>query len=224
MSGVVALLGGGEHTSGCEAVDRRLLRVSGVRTPEVAVLLGASPRRRRALKAAEARAWWAALGARARCAFAGEPDPVARARRLLAEADLVVLTGGRPWLLRRRLAGEVGDALRARWRDGVPVAGSSAGAMALGAWTWSLHPSAPFTPVPGLGFVPGVLVAPHAGRHGVDGRAERTQALHPHLEVLLVADRTAVLVDGDCRQVVGRGTARSLRGRALAPGPAPLVA
>lgn len=207
MSGLVALLGGQEHTPGCEPIDQRLLRQSGVRRPEVAVLLAASPPRRRAFKLDQARAYWRQLGARARCAFTGEGDPIGRAASLLEEADLVVLTGGRPWLLRQWLQPTGLDALlRTRWEAGVPVSGSSAGAMLLGASTWALHARTPFTLQPALGLVPRVLVAPHAGRYGIDRWAARTQAAHPHLDVLGIADRTAVLVQDGEREVVGRGT------------------
>jgi cyanophycinase-like exopeptidase len=207
VSGLVVLLGGQEHTPGCERIDRRLLRESGVRRPEVAVLLAASPPRRRAFKLAQARRYWRQLGARARCAFTGEGDPIAWATGLLEEADLVVLTGGRPWLLRRWLQPTGLDALlRTRWEAGVPISGSSAGAMMLAASTWALRPRAPFALRPALGLVPGVLVAPHAGRHGIDHWAARTQAAHPHLDVLGIADQTAVVVQGGQREVVGPGT------------------
>lgn len=222
MTGVVALLGGREHTDGMQAADRLLLRMCAVRHPKVAVLLAASPERRRALKRAEAEQWWAALGARARCAFAGEPNPHERAAALVADADLLVLTGGRPWLLRRRLqdAG-LGALLRDRWMDGVPIAGSSAGAMALASHAWSLDPASPLEPRPALDLVPGTLVAPHAGRHGINLWAALTQAAHPTLEVLGIPDQTAVIVQpcGD-RQVIGARpvvTYRRRRERRLVP-------
>ena len=158
------------------------------------------------------------LGARARCAFAGEPDPLERTAALLAQADVVVLTGGRPWLLRRRLEQTVlGALLRERWLDGVPIAGSSAGAMALASAWWSLRPSAPFAPCRGLGLVPATLVAPHAGRHGIDLWAAATQAAHPDIQVVGIPDRTAVIVAPDgtrdvrgCGRVVGYTRAANL--------------
>lgn len=215
MTGLVALVGGGEHTAGCEVADRQLLRACGVRRPEVAVILAASPQRRRAFKRAEAEGWWAALGARARCAFAGEDDPVERAATLLADADVIVVTGGRPWLLRRRLhQTALGMLVCDRWREGVPVMGSSAGAMVLAGEAWSLRPSAPLASWPGLGLVPGTLVAPHAGRPGIDTWAALTQAAHPELEVVGIPDRTALIVrpDGD-RDVVGCGRLITYAGR-----------
>ena len=205
MTGVVALLGGREHTDGMQAADRLLLRMSGMRHPEVAVLLAASPERRRACKRDEAEQWWAGLGARARCAFAGEPNPHERAAALLADADVIVLTGGRPWLLHRRLhTTPLGGMLRARFSEGVPIAGSSAGAMALAGHAWSLDPLRPLRPRHELGLVPGTLIAPHAGRHGINTWAALTQAAHPELEVVGIPDQTAVMIhpDGD-RQVIG---------------------
>lgn len=205
MTGIVALLGGGEHTAGCGPIDRALLRQVGVRRAEVAVLLAASPRRRRAFKQAQAETWWRSLGAHARCAFAGEADPAGRAAALLEEADLIVLTGGRPWLLRRHLEDTgVGVLVERRWQAGIPVAGSSAGAMALAATAWSLRPPTPLRTCRGLGLVPGTLVAPHAGRHGIDTWAALTQRAQPALDVLGIPDRTALLVHADGgREVVG---------------------
>lgn len=209
MSGLVALVGGGEHTPGCEDTDRLLLSESGSRRPRVAVILAASPQRRRAFKRAEAEQWWARLGARARCAFAGEADPHRVAAALLRAADLVVLTGGRPWLLGRRLEeAELGHRLRERWHAGVPIMGSSAGAMMLAEAAWSLKPSAPLRVRRALGLVPGALVAPHAGRHGIDTWAALTQRAHPELEVLVIPDRAALLL-GREPAAVGLGGART---------------
>ena len=207
MNGPVALVGGAEHTAGCEPADRLLLRACGVRRPAVAVLLAASPDRRRAFKRAEAEGWWSRLGAHPRCAFAGEANPLEQAAALIAHADLIVLTGGRPWLLWRRLLDTpLGERVHDRWRQGVPVSGSSAGAMVLAASAWSLRPAAPLTPCPGLGLVPDLLVAPHAGRHGVDRWARRTQSAHPDLEVVGIPDRTTLLVQpGGERTVLGAG-------------------
>ena len=219
MTGMVALVGGSEHTPGCEATDRLLLRQSGLRHPEVVVVLAASPDRRRCFKRREADGWWPPLGARVRCAFAGEADPVGRAAVLLAAADLIVLAGGRPWLLYRRLRDtSLGALLRERWELGVPISGSSAGAMALAEAAWSFRAAAPFQPSGGLGLVPGTLVAPHAGRHGVDRWAALTQAAHPGLEVLGIPDRTALLVhpDGE-RTVAGPGALVRYADRLPAP-------
>ena len=203
---MVALLGGSEHTAGCESIDRALLRQVGVRRAEVVVLLAASPQRRRAFKQAQAETWWRSLGARARCVFAGEGDPAERAAALLDEADVIVVTGGRPWLLRRRLEETgVGVLVERRWHAGVPVAGSSAGAMALAAAAWSLRPPTPLRTCRGLGLVPGTLVAPHAGRHGIDTWAALTQRAQPALDVLGIPDQTALLVHPDgSREVIGR--------------------
>lgn len=209
MSGPLALLGGGEHTDGCEPIDRRLLREAGLGHPEVAVLLAASPDRRRPWKVAEAQRYWARLGARVRFAFAGEDGAAERAAALVDDADLVVLTGGRPWLLRARLGGAgLGARLVVASRTGVPIAGSSAGAMALAAWCWSLRPHAPLTLRPGLGLVPATVVVPHLGRHGVDRWAAVTARRHPELRVVGIADRTALIGRDGAWDIVGAGTVR----------------
>jgi len=226
MTGPVALLGGLEHTPGCEPIDRVLLARCGVRTPQVAVLLAASPVRRRAYKIKEATSWWAGLGARARCAWAGEPDPQQRSHTLIAEADLIVLTGGRPWLAARRLVdGPLAAALRAASEAGVPVLGSSAGAMVAGAALWSFAPRSLMVPRAGLGLAPGMLVAPHSGRHGIDEWAAVTQAGHPHLDVVGIPDHTALIVnDGDVHTLGGGAARRYRRSEMVTSAPLPAAA
>lgn len=213
MRGLLALIGGQEHQRGCEPIDRRLLREAGVSRPEVAVLLAATTPRRRAFKIAEATAYWRRLGARARIAFTGRSDDAEHALELLQQPDLVVMTGGRPWLLQARLsAALLRERLRALWRSGVPISGSSAGAMALAEWRWSFQPLAPLAVVPGLSFVRGALVAPHYGRHGTDRWAEVTRRRHPHLLVVGLQDRSALIGrDGDW-QALGAGSVMLLRG------------
>jgi cyanophycinase-like exopeptidase len=83
-------------------------------------------------------------------------DPALAGR--IAAADLVYLPGGDPALIPSILPGTAAwqSILAARARGAV-LAGASAGAMALGPFTWT-----PGGVVAGLGVVPGVVVFPHA--------------------------------------------------------------
>jgi cyanophycinase-like exopeptidase len=78
------------------------------------------------------------------------------AERLTA-ADLIYFPGGDPDLIPSIIPGTAAAAaLHAAWTRGAVLAGASAGAMALGEWTWT-----PGGGIAGLGFVRGVAVVPH---------------------------------------------------------------
>lgn len=213
MSGLLALLGGQEHTPGCESIDRALLDDTGVRSPSVAVLLAGTTPRRRAFKMAEARRYWAQFGARVRFAFTGRPDEIEHAMDVLEDPDVVVFTGGRPWLLHARLEGTpVLERVLALWRSGVPLSGSSAGAMAVCEWRHALQPRHPTLLVPGFGLVGGSVAAPHFDLYGMSRWAPWVVRRYPQLQVLGLEDRTALVGrDGEYR-VLGAGSVALLRG------------
>ena len=106
---------------------------------------------------------------------------------------------------------------------GAVLAGASAGAMALAAWTWTQDGG-----VPGLGVVPGIGVAPHADAATWDRAVARYgAAVPPDLGFIGLAERTGVIVPasaGEPWQVVGRGEARWLSAAARAAGEPPVVA
>jgi cyanophycinase-like exopeptidase len=213
VTGLLALIGGQEHQRGCEPIDQRLLGESGTARAEVTVLLAATPPHRRAFKIAEATGYWKRLGARARVAFTGRPDDIEHALALLEQPDLVVLTGGRPWLLQARLAATpLRERLKALWRSGVPISASSAGAMALAEWRWALQPSAPLMVVPGLSFLTGTLFAPHVDRHGIRWWAGLTRRRNPYLNVLGMQDRSAIVGRRGEWRVMGAGSALMMAG------------
>ena len=92
---------------------------------------------------------------------------------------------------------------------GAVLAGASAGAMALAAWTWT-----PDGGVRGLGVVPGIGVAPHADAATWDRAVVRYgAAVPPDLGFIGLAERTGVIVPASEREpwrVVGQGEARWL--------------
>jgi len=211
MSGLVAILGGQEHLPGVEPVDRRLLAESGMRRPTVAVLLAATVPARIRAKIAESLAYWPRLGARVRFAYTGVPGETEQALDVLTDPDLVVLTGGRPWLIQRRLTAPIVERLLCLSDDGVPLSGSSAGAMALGTWRVDLRPNHVPRMRAGLGLVPGAA-APHYGRHGLHHASRVFAHRHPYVPFLGLQDRTALVGRDGSYEVMGAGSATILHG------------
>ena len=213
MTALLALLGGQEHTAGCEAIDRRLLEESGRADPRVAVVLAATSPRRRAFKTAEARSYWGGMGIPVSFAMAGGPDELARSLEALEDPDLVVMTGGHPWLLHARLEGSrVLARIRELAEQGVPLSGSSAGAIAMCEWRQYFRPPNPLKLVRAFGLVPGTAAAPHFDRYGLDRVARAISRRYPQLEILGLDDRTAVIGRGSEFEVYGRGAVTVVQG------------
>ena len=123
----------------------------------------------------------------------------------LATADLIHLPGGDPDLIPTLYPGTAAwAAMQRAHARGAVLAGASAGAMALAAWTWT-----PDGGVPGLGVVPGIGVAPHADAATWDRAVARYgAAVPPDLGFIGLAERTGVIVPasaGEPWQVVGAG-------------------
>ena len=214
--GPAALLGGGEHRTGCELIDRWLLERSGRTDPRVVVVPAASSPAMLPATAALARTWWHALGASVNVL---DPSALAgvAAVAALASADLIVLTGGVPDRLVGALgAGPTWEIVVDRWRDGAGLSGSSAAAMALCTWRLGLRPPRPLRIVPGLGPLEGHVVVPHfdrlVTRAGLDRWVARRQRRLDDLAVLGIDERTAVVVDGDDVRVHGVGAVTVLDG------------
>lgn len=164
-TGFLALVGGDEFKPGNEAHDRLLVEHRG---PGPAyVVPTAAARQRPDLAVATAQHWFKGLG----LDFVELPvlkrsDAAAATNVELAErGGLFYLTGGDPGLVVDVLRGSpVWRAIAAAWRRGAALAGSSAGAMALGEWTlirkaYPGHAERRYKPA--LDLVPRVAVAPH---------------------------------------------------------------
>ena len=227
--GPVALLGGGEHRTGCELIDRWLLERSGRIDPRVVVVPAAASPAMLPAAAALARTWWQALGASVDVLDPGALSGAA-AVAALAAADLIVLTGGVPDRLVAALAaGPTWDVVVDRWRDGAVLSGSSAAAMALFTWRLGLRPLRPLRIVPGLGPLEGHVVVPHfdrlVTRTRLDRWVARRQRRLDDLAVLGIDERTAVVVDGDAVRIHGIGAVTILDGahRSAARAGAPVM-
>jgi cyanophycinase len=221
MPGLLVLNGGEEFQEGNEPQDREL--VAAARSGPAWVLATAAARQGPELAAANARSWFGALGLEVeelpvRSRADAETEVLAeRARR----GGFFYLTGGDPGLVVQVLAhSRVWSAIAAAWREGAALAGSSAGAMALGGWTlvmarWPQHRRR--RAVPALGLVPGIAVLPHYDRFGAGWLLEEQL---PGAVLVGLDERTAVVFDGGWR-AVGPGVVTVVRAGTATRFPAP---
>ena len=196
--GPLALVGGDELNPGNESQDEVL--VAAASGGPAFVLATAAGRQRPDMAVRNARAWFKELGLDVeelpaiRRSDVTSPKNAERARI----GRFFYLVGGDPGLVPKTLADtHVWDAVVQAWRDGAALAGSSAGAMALGEWTLirDRRPGdARRRYRPALSLVPRVAVIPHFDRFGgrwVDG----SLVAAPRDDVVLVAvdERSAAL-------------------------------
>lgn len=190
MPGILALVGGGEFTDGCD-FDAELLEASG--GGDVAVVPAGAAFEHPERLVARAVSWFEGLGGRAvevpvftrRDAMDVAHAAVVRAARF------VYLAGPSPMHLRSVLKDTpLWDALVDAWQGGAVLAGSSAGAMVLtdpmvdprgGAFTV------------GIGVVAPLAVVPHADSWSEE-KLHRTQVLAPEATpVVGIDERTGLL-------------------------------
>jgi cyanophycinase-like exopeptidase len=234
VSGPVALHGGGEFLPGDEPFLQAILalapRVDGV--VRVAVVPTAAARGRPDLAAANGVAAFQRVAADAGIPVAVEAVRVVDAASAadpsladrLAAATLIHLPGGDPDIIPALYPGTAAwAAIERAHATGAVVAGASAGAMALAAWTWTRDGG-----IKGLGLVPRLGVAPHADAAAWDEAVARyAAAVPPDLDFLGLAERTGVIVPpagGGPWEVVGEGEVRWLSAAARAAGAPPAVA
>lgn len=227
MTGPVALHGGGEFQVGDEPFLEALLdlaarRVGGGRPVVIAVVPTAAARGRPGLAAAigvEAFERVAAtVGLDVDAAAVGvvnratAADPGLAAR--LAAADVIHFPGGDPDLIPTVMPGSSAwAAITDAHAGGAVLAGASAGAMALGSWTWT-----PGGGMAGLMVVRGLVIVPHAHAANWTTTIERFGAwAPPGLGALGLAEQTGVIresvLPGSATigwHVVGPGEARWL--------------
>jgi cyanophycinase len=183
-SGAIALVGGNEFRPACREMDEELLRNVGAQRPKVAVIPTAAAHERPDLAANNGVRYFRALGAGPIAVMATDAATANDERVIgpLRTADVLYFAGGSPaYLLGVLTSTKLGDALNAALERGALVAGSSAGAMALG--EWMLAPgSAKWTRA--MGIVPGVAVLPHFEEWDA-GRRQRVFAARPRETTLL---------------------------------------
>jgi cyanophycinase len=233
--GPLALVGGDELNPGNEPQDEVLVRAAG--DGPAFVLATAAGRQRPEVAVANAVRWFEGLGLAVqelpatRRSDAKASANVARAR----EGRFFYLVGGDPGLVPKTLAGTpLWGAIVEAWRSGAGLAGSSAGAMALGEWTL-VRERMPGDDrrryLPALGLVPGVAVLPHFETFG-HRWVQSAERAAPRSDVILlgVGERTAALHvdgawralgDGDVTVIAGGQRRRFASGEPLEGVPAP---
>ncbi|MGE3271960.1 MAG: Type 1 glutamine amidotransferase-like domain-containing protein, partial [Chloroflexota bacterium] len=125
-------------------------------------------------------------------------------------ADLIYLSGGSPGYLVDTFRGSaIWAAIMRVWLRGGTLAGSSAGAMALGEWTLVRREGQsrgmPAHWDSGLNLLPEIGVIPHYDRFGVERTTARVAEAPPGLAVLGIDEDTVVLCTGGSVRVLGRG-------------------
>lgn len=203
--GPLALVGGDELKPGNEPQDEVLARVA--RDGPAFVVATAAGRQRPEVAVANAVRWFASLGLAVEelpaTRRSDAKDSVNAARARLGR--FFYLVGGDPGLVPKTLAGTpLWEAIAEAWRSGAALAGSSAGAMALGEWTL-VRERMPGDDrrryLPALGLVPRLAVLPHFETFG-HRWVESAERAAPRSDVVLlgVDERTAALhVDGAWR-------------------------
>jgi cyanophycinase len=208
--GPLALVGGDELHPGNEPQDEVLVGAAG--EGPAFVLATAAGRQRPEVAVANAIRWFASLGLEivelpaTRRSDAKDAANAARARG----GRFFYLVGGDPGLVPKTLAGTpLWEAIVEAWRSGAALAGSSAGAMALGEWTLVRER------MPGddrrrylqaLGLVPRVAVLPHFETFG-HRWVESAERAAPRSDVVLlgIGERTAALHVGGAWRALGDG-------------------
>ena len=205
MPGEIALVGGDEFRIGCEEMDREIMRASGQVPAKVLVVPTAAitgP-----VKAANhGMTHFAALGGESSRLMllereqAEDPDFFAS----VTEADVVYFTGGSPETLLKTLKdSQFFQALLDSTNNGTVLAGSSAGAMVMGAMMRSPRAGAW---VEALSVVPGIGVLPHhEGRDQLQISKELQETAPRELIYLGIDARTCCFGNPGNWRVVGFG-------------------
>ena len=134
------------------------------------------------------------------------------AARMITDATGVFFCGGDQSRLRTLVGSRTNEILRDRLATGLVVAGTSAGATAMGR-TMILGGEGPDVSAvavrtgPGLGLVPKVLIDMHFGERGRLPRLLSSVAANPDHLGVGIDENTAILVSGDTFEVLGTGVA-----------------
>lgn len=214
-AGPLALVGGDEFKPGNEAHDQFLVAAAQLLASSrpAFVIATAAARHSPEAAVATARDWFRELGLDVeelplrRRGQASDPGVAAVA----ATGRFFYLCGGDPGIVPQVLAGTPAwEAVLAAWRSGAPIAGSSAGAMALGEWTLiraRMPGDASRVPRPGLAVVPRVAVVPHYADFGHRWVDSAHAALAGRDAILVgIDERSAAIWSDGTWRAVGRGT------------------
>jgi cyanophycinase len=208
VSGLLALVGGGEWSEGCD-FDRELLEASGA--DEVLLLPTAAAFQNPSRCVEQATAWFDGLGARVRAlpVYGRQDANDAAHADAVRSARFVYLAGGSPLHLRSVLKETpLWEAVLEAWEQGAVVAGAGDAAGAL--CEPLVDPRGGALTV-GLGLVVNLAVVPHARADlDTDPDHKRTLALAKGgVALAAVPDRTALIREPDGRwRTSGQGAVR----------------
>ncbi len=210
MTRTIALIGSGEYLPKMADIEAELFEGR----PPLYVQLPLAAGR----EGDERFAYWKHLGAEQAERIGVTPVPIDLRDRegtddlevisRIKEAGVIYLSGGSPRHLVDSLLGTpLAEALQEAYSTGTPIAGCSAGAMALCAWVPGLARLAPQEFI-GLGIVDYLAVIPHFDRFmGRLGRELASLALKPPpgIKVVGIDENTALIGHDDTWQVKGFG-------------------
>ena len=207
MTKRIFLVGGDEFRASCAGMDRHVLQTTGASQPRVAIVPTAAAFENPGLAASNGVRHFTGLGASAfqldvvRREDAENP----RIASQLDSVDVIYFTGGSPEHLHSVLADSaLFRAVDAACEAGAVWAGSSAGAMVLGAVMRRPSSGAPVSPA--LDVVPDVMVLPHHERsdpHAVIDQLSGTAT--SGLTVLGIDGGSGVVLEPDGATALGSG-------------------
>ena len=212
MAGIIGLVGGEEFRVGCEEMDREIMAASG-QDPARVVVIPTAAVTGPSKAANDGVTHFAGLGGNAAQLMVLEREH-AQDPALIAGvegAGVIYFTGGSPDHLLSALAGTpLLTAIMAAVDQGTVLAGSSAGAMVMGALMrrprigqW----------VQGLGIAPGIAVLPHhEGRDPEQTSRELQGQIPPETIVLGIDARSGCLGSPGNWRAVGSGKVTVYRG------------
>jgi cyanophycinase len=209
--GLLALVGGDEFKPGNEAQDRQLVEAA-LRHGGAAYIVATAAREHPDAAVATARGWFSGLGLEVSELRLRTRTEAGRAATVAAAegASFVYLAGGDPGRVPQILADTPAwEAVLRAWRAGAVLAGSSAGAMALGSWTLiraRVPGDTSRTARAGLGVVPGIAVVPHFETFGHRWLPSiRDLAASEGVVLLGISERSAAMWDDGTWRVEGPG-------------------
>lgn len=202
--GHLIIIGGGSTT---DEMPKRAIALSGKEKPVVLVLPQASGRDDAGQKSV---AMWTELGA---VAALLENDDRAAAHAAVQAADIIWMPGGaQTRLLEFLTKNGIDEKIRARFRDGAVVGGTSAGAavmsdaMITGEFDGEGLTAKTTETVPGLGLVKAVIVDQHFHKRRRFNRLLSAVLDRPALVGMGIDESTAIVLSGRRLEVIGKSS------------------
>jgi cyanophycinase len=201
-SGHIALCGGNEFRRDCDPMDRVLIEVAGGPQANFVILPTAATNENPYVAGENGIRHFSRLGARVDKAMIIERATADQLEMVVPveQHNAVYFTGGDPIYLTETLRGsKLWDVVESIYRGGGLIAGSSAGAMVLGAQLWRFDGW-----IAGLGLAPGLAVLPHHATLSARWNGPAMAASLPPGVTLVGIDEATALLLPEAR-VIGLG-------------------